>query len=345
MLLGDFPFEEAWREDTTQMIWYVCFAFIVFFLLVNMFLAIVVEAFLVVKQRNEDSHVELSLLADLYCVTINPLLRRYYGWPSHAAIIKQLYGHGHAGLPITMKELVLRLEMSTDSAHAWLWHYYRMLGDAVLPAKTQEKMLASRDDKNNISVIQSLMEAEVEDHGEDYLEAVVTIQRVVRSYLLRKKARKLQDQVYRSRMEGKTNRMEKKINALEASVKTIEKCVLQMVESSLGKNSVPAQEAAMTTGSKLAKVIQTPTPSFFRPELAPTQAEVECPLCYGAGCDKCDPTGSEDQEAARRNEMTAGSVATPAAGSVAWSDHFGPSSGPLAKVPEPPPSPAVVVRV
>merc|ERR1719498_7047 len=100
-----------------------------------MFLAIIVESFLAVKQRNEASFVELSLLEDILCIGLYRMLSSYYDWPSHAEIMHHLHSYHHEDWPINAAELMTKLGMTEEAAKGWLLFYYRILGDPILSSQ------------------------------------------------------------------------------------------------------------------------------------------------------------------------------------------------------------------
>merc|ERR1712072_1238982 len=96
MLVGEFPFQEAVKEGHLQRIWYLFYTFVVFFLAVNIFLAIIVEAFLEVKRRiTEECVTENSILTDAIGLIRRAIWSYALRWPSTIRLARHLHTTRH----------------------------------------------------------------------------------------------------------------------------------------------------------------------------------------------------------------------------------------------------------
>lgn len=211
MLIGDWSFEEAWKEGTMQIVWYACFAFVIFFLLMNMFLAIMVEAFLSVKQKNESSFVELSFLEDLCCICLYRILGSYYGWPSHAAIIHHLHTYHHHAWPITEHELIENLCMTQEAAQEWLDFYYRILGDPILSNQVIKAARKKQRQSNDFGFFEQMHKEIDESKKQKELSAIVRIQKVARGTQTRSRMLKLRTELKLRQIDSKINQIQQAI--------------------------------------------------------------------------------------------------------------------------------------
>jgi len=149
MILGDFVFEESWKESALQRVWYVCFAFLVYFLSVNVFLAIIVEAFLDVKRHIHEEYVtERSLLVDVAGLAYRAIEGRRHGWPSQRQLAQHLHYTRHFKSPVTSKEL-LRSPCfkfkDPRKAKMLMDYYFAIVGQPILCKKGKEYLARSRD--------------------------------------------------------------------------------------------------------------------------------------------------------------------------------------------------------
>jgi len=106
MLVGEFPFEDPWKETPIQKIWYISYTFIVFFLSINVLLAIIVEAYAEVKRRVVEVVVtEKSLPADIISLFKIAIARRINKWPRHQELVLHLHATRHFKMPLSTVEL------------------------------------------------------------------------------------------------------------------------------------------------------------------------------------------------------------------------------------------------
>jgi hypothetical protein len=144
MVMGEFPFDDPWKETFLERVWYVCYAVLIFFLAVNIFLAIIVEAFVLVKRRLADEVlVERSMLVDFIGLMRYRLLGRSLNWPARLAVARHLHTTRHFRDAVTSKELKQSkfLEFKTRlEAQNYLDFYYGLLGEDIL-AKTGRDFL------------------------------------------------------------------------------------------------------------------------------------------------------------------------------------------------------------
>lgn len=141
MTLGHFPFEEPWKEGVLQKIWYLCFAGLVFFLSLNIFLSIIVEAYLSVKKRVEKECVtERSLLTDARLLIVRAVKSRKNGWPSQLQLAQHLHQTRHFTSPVTSRELLrshfLNLK-DVKKARQLMDFYLSAVGGEILCARGQ----------------------------------------------------------------------------------------------------------------------------------------------------------------------------------------------------------------
>jgi hypothetical protein len=109
MVVGEFPWENIEGLDTTTslmfMSYVLLYAFFVFFILLNFFLAIIVEAFTRVKKQQDENVVERNCVEDICCVVCEtvvsiytslvplivrrhiPLWQKYIGFPSNMKVM------------------------------------------------------------------------------------------------------------------------------------------------------------------------------------------------------------------------------------------------------------------
>eukprot|EP00919_Chromeraceae_sp_WS-2016_P038579 GHVR01092136.1.p1 GENE.GHVR01092136.1~~GHVR01092136.1.p1 ORF type:complete len:1256 (-),score=260.69 GHVR01092136.1:98-3418(-) len=81
MLIGDWPWQED-SEDPLMYLYFTAFALIVFFILLNFFLAIIIDAYSEVKGKVEESEVENSLAYDIYVNIYFSFLSCRKRWPN-----------------------------------------------------------------------------------------------------------------------------------------------------------------------------------------------------------------------------------------------------------------------
>merc|ERR1719421_2310200 len=89
MLIGEFPWSED-AEDPYRLLFLIFFILIFFYLLTNMFLAIVLDAFEKAKTTWQNADEDQGLFTDVKCVMYWRLLQHWYDWPTHYDMIKLL---------------------------------------------------------------------------------------------------------------------------------------------------------------------------------------------------------------------------------------------------------------
>eukprot|EP00397_Hematodinium_sp_SG-2012_P003500 GEMP01003508.1.p1 GENE.GEMP01003508.1~~GEMP01003508.1.p1 ORF type:complete len:671 (+),score=161.93 GEMP01003508.1:1668-3680(+) len=92
MIFDDFPFDQIQRAPnrTLFLLYMFTFAFFVFFLLLNFFLAIVIDSYAAIKERVERSKVERSFPLDIGVVFIYPVLALLFGWPQCHKLLEEI---------------------------------------------------------------------------------------------------------------------------------------------------------------------------------------------------------------------------------------------------------------
>jgi len=102
MIVGDFGSFPAISgkigiEDRIFLIYIAIYACVCFFVLLNFFLAIVVDAYAATKEAVVDSVVEKTLISDLYDVLTYPLFARKHGWPGRSVLCHFLFRENDDG--------------------------------------------------------------------------------------------------------------------------------------------------------------------------------------------------------------------------------------------------------
>merc|ERR1712224_649929 len=170
--------------------------------------AIMVEAFLSVKQTNESSFVELSFLEDLCCICLYRILGSYYGWPSHAAIIHHLHTYHHDAWPITEHELMENLCMTQQAAQEWLDFYYRILGDPILSNQVIKAARNGQRRTNDFDFFEKMHKDIDETKKQQELSAIVKIQKIARGTQTRSKTLKLRTELMLRQINRKLNQIQ-----------------------------------------------------------------------------------------------------------------------------------------
>lgn len=151
MLTGEFPFEPAWKVTLTQQIWYICYIFLVFFLAVSVFLAIIVDSFSTVKRETVDlDHTERNVLVDLISLLHRWLWAKVLGWPNHRALALHLEITQYDRGPVTSLELASSRCMNFRGRHEaqrLMDFYLRIVGEPLLTAKGADFVQRERQSK------------------------------------------------------------------------------------------------------------------------------------------------------------------------------------------------------
>lgn len=136
MVMGEFPFDDPWKEPLLERAWYVCYAILIFFLAVNIFLAIIVEAFVWVKRRLADEVlVERSILVDFIGLMRYRLLGPSLNWPERLAVARHLHTTRHFSDAVTSKELKQSKFLNfknRSEAQQYMDFYLGLLGEDIL---------------------------------------------------------------------------------------------------------------------------------------------------------------------------------------------------------------------
>jgi hypothetical protein len=144
MVMGEFPFDDPWKETVLERMWYVCYAVLVFFLAVNIFLAIIVEAFVLVKKRlAEEVLVERNIVVDFVCLVRYWLLGQSMNWPSRLSVARHLQTTRHFQGAVNSGELrkskFLKSHFKSRlEAQQYLDFYYSVLGENILSKQGRE---------------------------------------------------------------------------------------------------------------------------------------------------------------------------------------------------------------
>eukprot|EP00930_Biecheleria_cincta_P085390 TRINITY_DN74782_c0_g1_i1.p1 TRINITY_DN74782_c0_g1~~TRINITY_DN74782_c0_g1_i1.p1 ORF type:complete len:652 (-),score=80.95 TRINITY_DN74782_c0_g1_i1:315-2099(-) len=149
MLIGEYPFREVWKEGNLQRFWYMIYTFFIFFLSLNIFLAIIVEAFLDVKKR-VDSYIvtEKAFLVDIMTIMRGSVWFKLRGLPSREELTQHLSASKHMTGAATVSELVrskfLRFK-DKDKARELLTFYLNIVGEVILHAEEHQQLRWRRD--------------------------------------------------------------------------------------------------------------------------------------------------------------------------------------------------------
>lgn len=144
MILGEFPFEEPWKETTFQKGWYLLYMALIFFLAVNIFLAIIVEAFYEVQKRHssKDKLVERSIHVDVISLVRFHLMKQAHSnWPSRMDLARHLQNYLHFQSPVSSAELKKSKFLSFQSraeAQVFMDFYYGLLGENILAQRGRD---------------------------------------------------------------------------------------------------------------------------------------------------------------------------------------------------------------
>jgi hypothetical protein len=90
MMLGEFLVD--WTDDTDLQAFVVLYLMIMFLLVLNFLLAIIVEAYMGVRQINEANEVEMEFFTDMFSVMQSNYHSRLYQWPDPELLGNVLQG-------------------------------------------------------------------------------------------------------------------------------------------------------------------------------------------------------------------------------------------------------------
>jgi len=90
MLIGDFP--DAWTDTMDLIVYTVLFMMVMFVLVLNFILAIVVEAYMSVREENAKCEIEMDFGTDVFYCFLAFFKRLYHGWPGNIGLILSLQG-------------------------------------------------------------------------------------------------------------------------------------------------------------------------------------------------------------------------------------------------------------
>jgi hypothetical protein len=178
MIMGEFPFDDPWKETFLERMWYVCYAVLIFFLAVNIFLAIIVEAFVLVKRRlAEEVVVERSMLVDFIGLARYRLLGPSLNWPCRLAVARHLHTNRHFKDLVTSKELKYSKFLnfkSTLEAQQYMDFYYGLLGEDILAKQGRDFLKMKQQQREThkcLTVLFSVPEEQMDDSARTIQEA------------------------------------------------------------------------------------------------------------------------------------------------------------------------------
>ena len=141
MLIGEYPWGPEHTEGLVQKVWLVVYTFLIYFVTINVLLAIIVEAYLGVKKDNEDDVSTRNVCVDIPLLTAAKVMRWHYQWPSHASLHAHFFAMRFSAQPVTEAELIttsFARFQSKESIYAFFNYYYQILGDDVLTDVARE---------------------------------------------------------------------------------------------------------------------------------------------------------------------------------------------------------------
>lgn len=103
MIMGDWPFQ--FTADPLMMhIYLLTYGIVIFFALLNVFLAIIVDAYAATKENNAEGWKQTGFFSDLFYLYYYVFGRLYYGWPSPVAVADAIDDLNEE-IPLTISEL------------------------------------------------------------------------------------------------------------------------------------------------------------------------------------------------------------------------------------------------
>jgi len=119
------------RMECMYWIYAITFMFVVFFTLLNFFLAIVVDGFMAVKQDEEDNVTEMSFMSDYIDSILSFWVYRWRGWPAHSECVATLSAMpNRVSQQVVQHDLKHQLEeqdkeLHEDKSKRETWRRYR----------------------------------------------------------------------------------------------------------------------------------------------------------------------------------------------------------------------------
>lgn len=219
MVMGEFPFDDPWKETVLERAWYVCYAVLIFFLAVNIFLAIIVEAFVLVKRRLADEEgVERSILVDCIGLLRYRLLGRALNLPQRLEVARHLHVTRHFLDVVTSKELkqskFLNFKNRIEAQH-YMDFYYGLLGEDILCKQGREflKLKHRQKETHRCLVVLFNVPEELMD------KSAKTIQKAWQDYVQRKQESKCKPEL---RKTSKSKRLTASFHDEDVSSSTSE---------------------------------------------------------------------------------------------------------------------------
>jgi len=148
MLVGEYPWTDEWTESWTQKVWWMAYTFLVFFVSVNVLLAIIIEAFLRVTKQIKETNASANVLLDLGFLAVLKVVRIANRWPNHTLLLRHCKVTELIQHAITPEELAtsrFARFRSAASAEKMLNLYYRYLGPRVLGERGQELLRKKKE--------------------------------------------------------------------------------------------------------------------------------------------------------------------------------------------------------
>jgi len=141
MLFGTFP--DNWTDSTDLILYSVMFLMVLFILVLNFVLAIIVEAYMTLREVNEINEVEMEFFSDFYHCCTSRLYTFLYKWPpldSLARSMELLPAKRTVGLPQLLKFANFS---SQNSAVQFLNHYetFWFLKPKTVEPKEHDKLV------------------------------------------------------------------------------------------------------------------------------------------------------------------------------------------------------------
>mmetsp|Transcript_75638 Transcript_75638/g.179728 ORF Transcript_75638/g.179728 Transcript_75638/m.179728 type:complete len:658 (-) Transcript_75638:115-2088(-) len=207
MLIGEYPFEHERTEGPFQKLWYFFYTVLVFFISVNVFLAIIVEAFLKVKGANDGMKVASNFVTDFAMLVMKWVVGSIQGWPSTSALVDHFEIVGTTSdYVVTVDELLFSRFArfpNRQSVELYLEVYHYFFGEEILGPEGMRKIAEVEHSKVMMRYV-SLVYGGGPEFFYEVVAAVERIQRVWRGREARRKANKRAQRVIRSKSQSQS---------------------------------------------------------------------------------------------------------------------------------------------
>ncbi len=121
----------AWTNHPLLFFFQMTYIVLVFLIMLNFIIAIVVEAYMLVKNEMEDKKTEQSFWQDAAAIVVAASKRRVYGWPAHPMLIEHLSKYKQGMVDYAAIRHLFPSWRRLASMRAWLNHYGYVDGGAL----------------------------------------------------------------------------------------------------------------------------------------------------------------------------------------------------------------------